>query len=297
MKFIIYGSKGWIGSQFINILHQNSYHYDYSIGKSRVDDFEAVKKELEIIKPTHIISFVGRTHGKIGTKIYPTIDYLEQPGKLRENIRDNLYSSLCLAILCKEKNIHLTYIGTGCIFKFDAKHPFGEVKNGFTENSTPNFFGSEYSIVKGFTDRIMKLFPKTVLNLRIRMPITDKPNPRNLITKLINYEKICSIPNSMSILPELLPIALKLIERCITGTFNLTNPGLISHNEILELYKEIVDPKFTWKNFSLEEQSKILAADRSNNYLDTKKLRTLYPKVKNIKDSLYDTLLNYKAHL
>ena len=95
------------------------------------------------------------------------------------------------------------------------------------------------------------------------------------------YEKICSIPNSMSILPELLPIALKLAERCITGTFNLTNPGLISHNEILELYKEIVDPKFTWKNFSLEEQSKILAADRSNNYLDTQKLQTFYKKLSN----------------
>ena len=101
----------------------------------------------------------------------------------------------------------------------------------------------------------------------------------------------------MSILPELLPIALKLAESNITGTFNLTNPGLISHNEILELYKEIVDPKFTWKNFSLEEQSKILAADRSNNYLDTNKLQTIYPKIKNIKNSLHDILLQYKAHL
>ena len=297
MKFLIYGGKGWIGSQFINILKQNPFHYEYISGESRVDNLETLKKELAIVKPSHIVSFIGRTHGKIGNKVYSTIDYLEQPGKLKENIRDNLYSSVCLAILCKEQNIHLTYIGTGCIFKFDETHPFGEEKNGFTEKSIPNFFGSEYSIVKGFTDRIMKLFPKTVLNLRIRMPITDKPNARNLITKLIKYEKICSIPNSMSILPELLPIALKLAESNVTGTFNLTNPGLISHNEILELYKEIVDSKFTWKNFSLEEQSKILAADRSNNYLDTNKLQSLYPKIKNIKTSLHDILLQYKAHL
>ena len=26
----------------------------------------------------------------------------------------------------------------------------------------------------------------------------------------------------------------------VTGTVNLTNPGLVSHNEILEMYKEIV---------------------------------------------------------
>jgi hypothetical protein len=47
---------------------------------------------------------------------------------------------------------------------------------------------------------------------------------------------------------ELLPMALKLAKQNLTGTLNLTNPGLISHNKILEMYREIVDPNFTWKN-------------------------------------------------
>ena len=47
----------------------------------------------------------------------------------------------------------------------------------------------------------MSLF-KNVLNLRIRMPITGEPNARNFITKITNYEKICSIKNSMTVLPE-----------------------------------------------------------------------------------------------
>ena len=38
------------------------------------------------------------------------------------------------------------------------------------------------------------------------------------------------------------------------------------------MYKEIVDPNFEWKNFNLEEQSKILDSDRSNNFLQTKKV-------------------------
>ena len=50
------------------------------------------------------MSFIGRTHGKIGDKEYPTIDYLEQPGKLVENTRDNLFSPLVLAILCKKQH-------------------------------------------------------------------------------------------------------------------------------------------------------------------------------------------------
>ena len=88
-----------------------------------------------------------------------------------------------------------------------------------------------------------------------------------------------------------------MAEKKLTGTINLTNPGLVSHNEILEMYKDIVDPSFTWKNFSPEEQSKILAADRSNNCLDTTKLSTMYPKIKNIKESVKDTLIRMKQNL
>jgi nucleoside-diphosphate-sugar epimerase len=38
MKILIYGSNGWIGSQFVEILKNNNI--DFSCGKSRVDDNE-----------------------------------------------------------------------------------------------------------------------------------------------------------------------------------------------------------------------------------------------------------------
>jgi len=287
MLVLLYGN-GWIGSQFIKLLDQE--HINYVIGKNRVDD--GVIHEIKEVNPTHVISFIGRTHGKIGDQVYSTIDYLEQEGKLVDNIRDNLYSPLILAEICRAHDIHYTYLGTGCIFKYEDH--FGKEIHGFTSSSLPNFFGSSYSIVKGFTDRLMHLYP--VLNLRIRMPITDEKNPRNFITKITKYEKICSIPNSMSVLPELLPLVIDMMKKQITGTINFTNPGLISHNEILEMYKEIVDPSFTWTNFSQEEQRKILASDRSNNYLDTTPLESMYP-ISNIKDSVKNILIHYKQNL
>ena len=295
MKILIYGSKGWIGSQFTEILNNNNI--TYFNGTARVDNNELLLEEIKNINPTHIVSFIGRTHGKIGDKVYSTIDYLEEKGKILENVRDNLYSPILLANICKDLNIHYTYLGTGCIFKFDEDHPFGKEENGFTEESLPNFFGSSYSVVKGFTDRLMKLYEDNVLNLRIRMPITGNKNPRNFITKITTYEYICSIPNSMTVLPELLPKVLDMMKNNTVGTINLTNPGLISHNEILEMYKEIIDPKFEWKNFSKEDQSLILASDRSNNYLDTNKLEKMYPDLKNIKDSVKDILFIYKKNL
>lgn len=295
MKVLVYGSNGWIGGQFVKLLEQNNIIF--VCGKSRADNYEDLIEEFDEVKPSHVVSFIGRTHGKIGDKIYTTIDYLEQEGKLVDNVRDNLYSPILLAQIAFKRDIHYTYLGTGCIFKYDKNHPFGLEENGFIEDSSPNFFGSSYSIVKGFTDQLMKLFPKHVLNLRIRMPITGELNGRNFITKITNYERICSVPNSMTVLPELLPLVIDMMRQWITGTMNLTNPGLISHNEILTMYKEIVDPDFTWNNFSQEEQRKILAADRSNNFLETCRLTTLYPQVKNIKDSVRECLINYKKTL
>jgi len=298
MKILVYGSKGWIGNQFIEILKTSTdMNLVYVEGKSRVDNEKELEQEIQSIQPTHIVSFIGRTHGKINNKTYSTIDYLEEEGKIFENVRDNLFSPLLLADICSKNNIHYTYLGTGCIFKFDETHPFGKEENGFTEKDKPNFFGSSYSIVKGFTDRLMQMYEDKILNLRIRMPITGEKNPRNFITKIVNYEKICSIPNSMTVLSELLPYVLDMMKNKTTGTMNLTNPGLISHNEILQMYKEIVDKDFKWNNFSQEEQRKILAADRSNNYLDTTKLESLYPKIKNIRTSVRECLIQYKETL
>ena len=295
MKILVFGANGWIGNQFANILDKNNI--EFLCGKSRVNDKLSLEKEINNYSPTHVISFIGRTHGKIEEKIYTTIDYLEEEGKLLENVRDNLFSPFLLAHICSQKNIHYTYLGTGCIFKFDEEHPFGKEENGFSEDSLPNFFGSSYSIVKGFTDQIMSLYSDKVLNLRIRMPITGEKNERNFITKIVTYDKVCSAPNSMTVLPELLPYVLDMMQKHLTGTINLTNPGLVSHNEILEMYKDIVDPLFSWKNFTAEQQRKILAADRSNNYLDTTRLENLFPRVKNIKEAIRDCLYEYKKKL
>jgi len=294
MKFLVYGTKGWIGGKVYEYLKDNNFSVEE--GNSRVENVKELEKEILEKKPTHIISLIGRTHGTYEGQYIGTIDYLEKPGKVFENVRDNLFSPMVLSLLSKKLNFHFTYLGTGCIFQFDDSHPFGEEKDGFTEESLPNFFGSSYSTVKGFTDQLMHLVEDSVLNVRIRMPITDEFNKRNFITKITTYEKVCSIPNSMTVLNELIPIMVDMATKNTTGTVNLTNPGLISHNEILEMYKEIVDPNFTYKNFTIEEQNEILASGRSNNFLETTRLETLYPNVKNIKTSVREILVQMKEN-
>ena len=293
IKVLIFGAHGWIGSKVFKILQNMGVDVHASV--CRADNYLDINEEIKTLKPTHVMSFIGRTHGQYEGEVITTIDYLEKPGKLVENIRDNLFGPLILAQACKENMCHFTYLGTGCIFDYDEEHLIGDEYSGFKEDDLPNFFGSSYSIVKGYTDRLMHILnDKNVLNIRIRMPITDEVISRNFITKITSYEKVCSIPNSMTVLNELLPVMIDLSLKNTVGTINLTNPGLITHNEILEMYKEIVDPNFVWSNFSIEEQNKILASKRSNNYLDTTSLEILYPQVKNIKDSIRDILIKLK---
>jgi len=287
MNILIFGSNGWIGNKVKNLLDKEKIKY--TAATSRADNSKDVENEIKSGTFTHIFSLIGRTHGEGFT----TIDYLEQPGKLKENVRDNLYSPITLALLCYKHNIHFTQMSTGCIFEDYSDTPM------FDEDAEPNFFGSGYSTVKGFTDRLFHQYPfnECCLNVRIRMPITDEVHHRNFITKIATYDKVCSIPNSMTVLPELLPVMIDLAKNKHIGTINFTNPGTISHNEILEMYKEIVNPDFTWKNFTLDEQSKILASGRSNNHLNTTKLETLYPSVLPIKESVRQVLLKMKENI
>lgn len=126
-----------------------------------------------------------------------------------------------------------------------------------------------------------------VCTLRVRMPISsDLSNPRNFITKISRYSKVVDIPNSMTILDELLPISIEMAKRNLRGIWNFTNPGVVSHNEILEMYKSYIDPTFTWNNFSLEEQAKVIVASRSNNEMDASKLKKEFPDLLPIKESL-----------
>jgi hypothetical protein len=39
----------------------------------------------------------------------------------------------------------------------------------------------------------------------------------------------------MTVLPELLPLSLEMAKRKLTGIMNFTNPGAISHNEIMQV--------------------------------------------------------------
>ncbi|KAK9909763.1 hypothetical protein WJX75_007095 [Coccomyxa subellipsoidea] len=272
--FLVFGRSGWIGGLVGELLTSQGTKFEYA--NARLEDRAGILADIERVKPTHVLNAAGLT-GR------PNVDWCEDH-KI-ETIRVNVLGMLNLADICLEKKLHLTTYATGCIFHYDKDFPEGSGK-GFKETDTPNFTGSYYSYTKAMVESLLKEYPN-ILVLRVRMPIVgDLTYTRNFISKIIRYDKIINIPNSMTVLPELLPYSIEMAKRGLTGIMNYTNPGAISHNEIMELYKSYVDPEFTWKNFSVEEQAEVIKAPRSNNLLDTTRIEGEFPQILPIRQSL-----------
>jgi dTDP-4-dehydrorhamnose reductase len=263
--WLIFGKNGWIGGKMIEMMEAKGK--TFHLASARTQNRQDVIAEIEKYKPTHILNAAGVT-GR------PNVDWCED--HKQETIRTNVIGCLTMADLCDQYNIHHTLYATGCIFEYDDEHTIGG--KGFTEEDKPNFHASYYSHTKALVEELLKEY-KNTMTLRVRMPISDDLAARNFLTKIIKYERVVNVPNSMTTLTDMLPVSLAMAEKKLTGIYNFCNPGAISHNECLDLYTKYVDPSYTYKNFSLEEQAQILKAGRSNNTLDHTKLCASVPEI------------------
>jgi 3,5-epimerase/4-reductase len=280
--YLIWGGEGWVAGHLYNLLKSKGQKvYATTV---RMENREAILAELDRFQPTHVFNCAGAT-GR------PNVDWCED--NKDATIRSNVIGTLNLTDCCFLKGIHITVMATGCtyplkqdlvcsigtmvftrnagIYEYDEAHPVDGP--GYVETDLPTFGGSFYSYTKSRVEEIMRAYTNCLI-LRLRMPVSDDLHPRSFVTKITKYDHVVDIPNSQSILSDLLPAAVALADHSETGIYNFTNPGAISHNEILALFKKIVRPDFTWQNFTVEEQSKILKAGRSNCKLDSTKLVT-----------------------
>jgi 3,5-epimerase/4-reductase len=266
LRVLIWGHTGWIGGQLLKLLPPT--HWIVMKASSRLQDVGAVETELKAYMPDRVILCAGLT-GR------PNVDWCEDHKEETANV--NVHGTISIVQACHRLGIHICNFATGCIFEYDSEHPIGG--KGFTEDDAPNFRGSFYSVTKTEAELATRNLPNHLL-LRVRMPITADTSPRCFLTKISNYQGIVSVPNSMTILPDLLPLAVEMIRCGDTGVYNFVNPGPVSHSALLDAYRDIVDPLFTYTVISMEEHdSTRVVAKRSNNALDTTKLQKRFPGV------------------
>ncbi|XP_020234746.1 trifunctional UDP-glucose 4,6-dehydratase/UDP-4-keto-6-deoxy-D-glucose 3,5-epimerase/UDP-4-keto-L-rhamnose-reductase RHM1 [Cajanus cajan] len=256
LKFLIYGGAGWIGGLIGNICEKQGIPFEY--GTARLDDRSQILVDIRTIKPTHVFNASG-VNGALNVKWFEA----HKP----ETIHAIFVSVLTLADVCRDHGLPVMH------------YAFGGNFEGKT-NSTGSFYFRTQAKVEDFLKEY-----ENVCTVRLHFPVSsDLSNPHNFITKITRSDKVANIPNSVTVLDELVPISIEMAKRNCKGIWNFTNPGVVTCNEILEMYKDYVDPSFKWDNFTLEQQAHIPSP--STNEMDSSKLKKEFPELLHVKDSL-----------
>lgn len=254
-KVLILGARGWLANKFASFLP------GATLTAVNIADFSQVDSILDNVRPDVVINAAGKT-GK------PNIDWCERPENRPATRQANVFGPMTLANVCGSRGIFLAHLSSGCIFNGQSPSP-----GGWTETDTPNpvSFYSETKVLGEF--HIMSRSCRSLI-VRLRMPIDGQPGPRNLITKLAGYPRVIDVINSVTVVNDLITATAMLIEQRATGVFNIVNPVPVKHREILEWYREIVDPSHTWEMITTEEmyEDGLAKAGRSNCILSGAKL-------------------------
>jgi 3,5-epimerase/4-reductase len=198
----------------------------------------------------------------------PNVDACESdPAR---TIEGNALYPLFLYDVCKEAGSRLAHFSSGCIY------------TGLIDSvdARQNFFGSIYSISKGVSDTYLK---DKALVFRIRMPFTDKDEPKNYLTKVRNYARTAKLydsgPNSLSDHDEAVRVACDLVlANANNGAYNLVNQGSITMRELAAMMD--LDPEW----FTEDEFARATRAGRSTCVIPA------YEKMRPLKEALEEAL-------
>jgi dTDP-4-dehydrorhamnose reductase len=229
IDFIVFGYKGFLGSNIVNALSEKNKNFIAS--DIRLENLKDVEGVLDKYKPKAVINCAGLTG-------VPNIFWCDDNPV--ETIEVNIVYQLTLAKLCNEKNIHLTTIGSGGIFKNDKY--YSELDEG-------NFDSNFYSKCRIYLENMIKNY-KNVLYLRVNYPLCGKKSSKNLLTKLLSYNKIDDVEFSTTYTDELFPKVVDMIDNMETGICNFVSDGAISPVKILEIYN-----KHSTKIFEIEKSN------------------------------------------
>ena len=231
MKILVIGT-GWTGSKVFQEL-LNRPNVNAGIIRHE-DSFEVVR-------------FYDAVINCAGVTGVPNVDACESDPE--GTMQGNAVFPILLQRECEKHGVDLSHFSSGCIY------------TGIIDdvNAEPNFFGSIYSISKGISDSYLKTRAKV---FRIRMPFTGVDEPKNYLTKVLNYAQNAKLydsgPNSLTDHNEAIRVACDLvIEQAPIGAYNLVNQGSITMRELAAMMH--LDPEW----FTEDEFARATRAGRS----------------------------------
>ncbi len=281
---LLLGGSGYVGHAFAAHLRRRGLDFA-SPGHAELDALskDAVAAIVDAVKPDFVINCIGYT-GR------PNID-----GTEREKLHCLITNTTVPGILGEvlgSRGIPLGHVSSGCIY--DGARPDG---TPFTEEDPPNFAFSHpqaswYSRTKAMAETMLRDCPTATI-WRLRIPFDEFDNERNYLTKIMRYERLLEVTNTISQLQEFVHTALEtLFRRLPPGIYNVTNPGAIKTSEVAGAIRRhgLCDKEFQF----FEDEEDFLSAPgrvkRANCILSSEKLAGLGLGLREIHNALDETL-------
>ncbi len=261
--------KGLLGSRLQKALHCR-------VADSFIRSYSDAQRLIKNYRPKVIINCIGNT----GRRNVDDCE-LEKDATLLANS----FVPVMLAEAALRNNIKLVHISSGCIFNFDYKKD-----RPVKEESQCYFLGQFYSRSKIYAERAIEALASdyNILIVRIRVPLINAKNPKNLLDKLLKFKQVIDIPNSVTYIPDFVNALKHLIKINAKGVYNVVNKGGLRYPELMRVYQKYV-PAFKFKVIALKK----LGLVRTNLILSTTKLEKTGFKVRNINSVLEECVKEY----
>ena len=267
-KMLVLGN-GFMGAKIAKEL-------ECDICDKRILSLADAQAVIDQYKPDKIINCIGHTGAH-------NVDDCEIDKD--KTLMANTFVPIILAEVAIRNKIKLVHISSGCIYNFDYKK-----QKPIVEEDVPDFFGLYYSRTKIYAERALEVLSRrnNILILRIRIPLDNRPNPKNILDKLIKYGKVIDLPNSVTYVPDFMKMLRHLIKIDATGIYNAVNKYGLRYPELMDIYKKYV-PGFKYEVIDYAE----LGLIRTNLVMSVKKLEKTGFTVRDIHEVLEECVREY----
>ncbi|KPK98559.1 MAG: hypothetical protein AMJ95_03445 [Omnitrophica WOR_2 bacterium SM23_72] len=267
-KILVLG-KGFIGTKL-----QEAFQCPLSA--KFIQSFKDVQGEINKYRPKILINCIGHTGGR-------NVDDCERDKD--KTLFANTYVPLLLGEVALRNRIKLVHISSGCIYHFNYAKT-----SPIIEEEIPDFLDLYYSRTKIYAENGLKALFKDcdILILRIRIPLDNRPHPRNILTKLTNFKKVIDLPNSLTYIPDFIKALKHLLRIDARGIYHVVNKGGLRYPDLLDVYKKYV-PDF---HYEIIDHKKLNLV-RTNLLMSVNKLEKSGFPVRNIKEVLEECVKGY----
>jgi len=221
---LIVGSKGYIGQHFVK--SAQAAKLTILTSDKRLNQREYYTALIRHCKPKAVVVCAGIA-GK------PNIDWCAD--NFCETMDVNLTGQLAMVEICRQADTHVTLILSGGIYQSSTP---------LSDDATPNNTTHVYTHLRAVEEDVLKSMLEAekssqVLGLRIHYPISSDGHPRSLLSKLLQFPKVNNVTTSLTVLDEVVPLALKMSLEGVTGLIHATNPDVVSYETILMEYQRV----------------------------------------------------------